>query len=90
MTQTERERQTEIDRGTMCLPTCVHVCTDQSCAWLLASCGGRGLARRDTWIQTASYRSFLLVWTVQGTIRGMPNRLGRFFWDERKYSSERI
>lgn len=62
----------------------------QSWAWLLASCGGSGLASRDTWIQTASYRSFLLVWTVQGTIRGMPNRLGRFFWDDRKYNSVRI
>ncbi len=51
----------------------------QSWAWLLASCGGSGLASRDTWIQTASYRSFLLVWTVQGTMSGMPNRLGRFF-----------
>lgn len=62
----------------------------QSCAWLLASCGGSGLASRDTWIQMASYRSFLLVWTVQGTMSGMPKRLGRFFWDDRKYSSVRI
>lgn len=61
--------------------------THQSCAWLLASWGGRGLASLETWIHTASYRSLLRVWTVQGTIKGIPKRLGLFFWDERKYSS---
>lgn len=61
--------------------------TYQSWAWLLASWGGSGLANRDTWIQTASYRSFFRVCTVHGTISGIPKRLGRFFWDDRKYSS---
>lgn len=61
--------------------------THQSWAWLLASWGGSGLANRDTWIQTESYRSFFRVCTVHGTISGIPKRLGRFFWDDRKYNS---
>ena len=60
--------------------------THQSCAWLcvLFSAGGSGLTNRDTCIHTARYRSWFVVWSSVGSTSGVPNRLGRDFWEDRK------
>ena len=57
----------------------------QSVAWFCdESLGGSGDTSRLTWVQTLLYRSRYEVVSVQGTISGRPNNVGRYFSVDKK------